>query len=233
MSEDAVRVVERETTRTGRYAMAGADARTARRIWFVLHGYGQLAPRFLRPFLDVIPGDTCVVAPEGLSRFYREMPQSDGRHLQRVGATWMTRESRETDIADAVRWLDQVHLDVMASRPADVVPAACGVLGFSQGVATAMRWVANGAVEPDCFVAWAGSLASDVQQELFIKKVTGIDVVLVAGDMDEFALETARATVKAEMSRYHPSPREIVFAGAHHLDTGVLKMLFDEFPLRG
>lgn len=233
MSEDVVRVVQRETTRTGRYAMAGADARTARRIWFVLHGYGQLAPRFIRPFLEVIPSDTCVVAPEGLSRFYREMPQSDGSHLQRVGATWMTRESRETDIADAIRWLDQVYSDVMASRPADEAPAACGILAFSQGVATAMRWVASGAVAPDCFVAWAGGLASDVQQGRFIKQVAGIDVVLVAGDMDEFASEAARATVKAEMTRYHPSPREIVFAGAHHLDTGVLKMLFDEFPRRG
>lgn len=233
MSEVVVRVVERETTRTGRYAMAGADARTARRIWFVLHGYGQLAPRFIRPFLDALPSDTCVVAPEGLSRFYREMPQSDGSHLQRVGATWMTRESRETDIADAVRWLDQVYVEVRALRPPDTGPAACGVLAFSQGVATAMRWVASGAVAPDCFVAWAGGLASDVQQELFMRKVAGIDVVLVAGDMDEFASATTRATVRAEMSRYHPSPREIVFAGAHHLDTGVLKMLFDEFPRRG
>ncbi len=233
MSDQGVRVVERETTRTGRYAMAGADARTARRIWFVLHGYGQLAPRFIRPFLEVMPPDTCVVAPEGLSRFYREMPQSNGSHLQRVGATWMTRESRETEIADAIRWLDHVHGDVMDSRPSGERPAACGVLAFSQGVATAMRWVASGTVWPDCFVCWAGGLASDVQQELFITKLAGAEVVLVAGDMDEFASETARATVKAEMSRYHPSAREVVFAGAHHLDPGVLQMLLDELRPRG
>ena len=219
--------------RTGRYAMAGADAGTARRIWFVLHGYGQLAPRFMRPFLDVIPPDTCVVAPEGLSRFYREMPQSDGRHLQRVGATWMTRESRETDIADAIRWLDLVYDDVMSSQPATAARASCGVLAFSQGVATAMRWIASGTVTPACFVAWAGGLASDVQQARFMKKVAGIDMVLVAGDMDEFASDAARAAIMAEMTRYHPSPREIVFPGAHHLDSGVLKVLFDEFPRRG
>jgi len=233
VTDPGVRIVQRETIRTGRYAMAGADADTARRIWFVLHGYGQLAPRFLRPFLEVIPPDTCVIAPEGLSRFYREMPQSDGRHLQRVGATWMTRESRDTDIADAVRWLDGVHGDVLDSRKPGIDAPACGVLAFSQGVATAMRWVASGTVRPACFVAWAGGLADDVQQETFREKVAGIDVVLVAGDMDEFASESARATVKVAMSRYHPAPRDILFAGAHHLDPGVLKMLLDEFPRRG
>ena len=226
-----VRVVERETVRTARYALVGADPAAASRVWFVLHGYGQLATRFIGGFADVVPADTCIVAPEGLSRFYRDQPQLDGSHLQRVGATWMTRESRETEITDAIRWLDVVHGDVLSSR-AGASPA-CGVLGFSQGVATAMRWIANGAVQPRTFVAWAGGLASDVQHELFKRKVADADVVLVAGDQDGFASPEARTAVSAEMRRHHPTPRELSFSGAHHLDPGVLQMLLDEFPRRG
>lgn len=228
---DGVRVVVRETVRTARYALLGAEPAVASRVWFALHGYGQLATRFIDGFAGTVPADSCIVAPEGLSRFYRDPPQGDGSHLQRVGATWMTRESRESEIADAVRWLDVVHADVMAAR-AGPAPA-CGVLGFSQGVATAMRWVASGAVKPDVFVAWAGGLASDVQHDLFERKVAGADVVLVAGDQDRFAPAEARTAVSAGMRRYHPAPRELTFSGAHHLDPGVLRMLLDQLPRRG
>lgn len=232
--EPAPRIVSRETVRTGRYVVAGADPASASRVWFVLHGYGQLAPRFIRAFEGVIPSDTCVVAPEGLSRFYHVSPQTDGSHLQKVGATWMTRESRETDIEDNVRWLDTVHEDVMGAGGRALTDAPlCAVLGFSQGVATAMRWVASGAVTPACFVAWAGGVASDVQHDLFAKKVAAADVVLVAGDTDGFASPEARKGVTTAMRRYHPSPREILFSGSHHLDPGVLHMLLHEFASHG
>lgn len=230
----APRIVSRETVRTGRYVVAGADPADAARVWFVLHGYGQLAPRFIRAFEGIIPADTCIVAPEGLSRFYHATPQADGSHLQKVGATWMTRESRETDIDDNVRWLDTVHADVMtASGGTQRGVRPCAVLGFSQGVATAMRWVASGAVNPACFVAWAGGVASDVQHDLFAKKVAAADLVLVAGDTDGFASPAARISVATAMRRYHPSPREILFSGSHHLDPGVLHMLLHEFASNG
>ncbi|MES2523639.1 MAG: hypothetical protein V4617_13120 [Gemmatimonadota bacterium] len=226
-----IRISSRRTVRTGRYATIGADPAHARRVWFALHGYGQLAARFLRPFAGIVPADTCVVAPEGLSRFYHEMPRADGAHLQRVGATWTTRDGRELDIPDTQAWLDGVYDEVMAPGIAAGAPAACGVLGFSQGMATAMRWVADGAVRPDCFVGWAGGLAADVQQERFAAGVAEARVVLVAGESDSFATATARASVLKGMRRLHRDTREIVFAGGHHLDPGVLTMLLEELPL--
>ena len=225
-----IRVRVRETVRTGRYAVIGADPADARRIWFALHGYGQLAPRFLRPFEGIVPPDTCVVAPEGLSRFYMDMPRVDGGHLQRVGATWMTREARELDIADTMRWLDVVHDEVMASSSARGSLASCGILAFSQGVATAMRWVAHGTVRPATFVAWAGGLAHDVNKERFAEQMSEATVVLVAGDRDGFATAEARTAILQGFKEYKPSAREILFPGEHHLDPGVLAMLMDGLP---
>ena len=55
-----------EVTRTARYWTLGAeDAPTE--VWFVLHGYRQLAERFLRRFVPLDDGSRLVVAPEGLS----------------------------------------------------------------------------------------------------------------------------------------------------------------------
>ncbi len=233
LTHNGIRIHERETIRTGRYAMAGAEPSHASRIWIVLHGYGQLAPRCLRPFEGIIPSDTCVVAPEGLSRFYLEMPRVDGGHLQRVGATWLTRESRDTEIADAHRWLDGVHDDVVrASMRAHGITPAIGVLGFSQGVATAMRWVASGTVQVRCFVAWAGGLAQDVNPSAFRDKMTSADLVLVTGDRDGFATEGVREKIRSEFSTLHNAPREMTFAGEHHLDATVLSTLLTEYPRR-
>jgi len=128
-------VVEHHITvpRTARYHALG-DAATASEIWIVLHGYGHLARYFLRKFEGLEEG-RLIVAPEGLSRFYLD----DGH--TRVGATWMTREDRELEIADQLTYLDQLTEHLRAGSRADI---RLNVLGFSQGVATACRWAAIG-----------------------------------------------------------------------------------------
>jgi predicted esterase len=226
----AVRMRERATMRTARYALLGAEPVASRRVWIVLHGYGMLAARFLRAFADVIPADTCVIAPEALSRFYLESPRADGGHLQRVGATWLTRESRETEIADAHRWLDAVHDEILAEvAAAGGAPPLVGVLGFSQGVATAMRWIANGHVAPRQFVAWAGGLAQDVDGAAFTSKMRHGETVLVAGTDDHFATPVARAAIADAIQSLGVPHRAIEFAGGHHLDHAVLRTVLAEF----
>ena len=225
-SESTIRLFTRETTRSARYAAIGADPEVASRIWFALHGYGQLADRFLRPFDGNVPADTCVIAPEGLSRFYLEAPRADGSHMQRVGASWLTREQRELEIADAMLWLDQVHDEVTrASWRATGIAPWVGVLGFSQGVATAMRWIARGHVAPSQVVAWAGGLAHDADVTALRAKLAHAELTLVCGDDDQFATVEARERILAAARELHPSPREILFAGRHQLDGDVLRSI--------
>ena len=60
-TDSTIRLFTREATRSARYAAIGADPEAASRIWFALHGYGQLAERFLKPFDGIVPRDTCVI----------------------------------------------------------------------------------------------------------------------------------------------------------------------------
>ncbi len=220
------RTRERLTPRTARYVVLGADPATARRIWFVLHGYGMLAARFARPFASVIPADTCIIAPEALSRFYLEMPRVDGSHLQRVGATWLTRESRETEIADAHRWLTSVHDEVVeeSTRARGERPLTA-VLGFSQGVATAIRWIATGAVSPTMCVAWAGGLATDVDPHAFATAMRAAELVVVSGTADPFATDAVREMIDRTVRALPVRSRFLSFDGAHHLDAPLLGAL--------
>ncbi len=57
-------------TRTARYYTLGEISRGVAEVWFVCHGYGQLAERFIRHFAALDDGTRLVVAPEALGRFY-------------------------------------------------------------------------------------------------------------------------------------------------------------------
>jgi predicted esterase len=154
-STDLPPVFHHETVRTARVAHLGP--RGARPLWVALHGYRQLAPWFLRRFAPLDDGSRRIVAPEALNRFYAGDP--DGRHGSetRVGATWMTREDRESEIADYVRYLDDVlHAEGDGAHPL--------VLGFSQGAHTAARWCLAGAVRPRAVVLWGEGLPHDVDR---------------------------------------------------------------------
>src|SRR2546426_7091347 len=57
-------------TRSARYFTLGDSSRGVGEVWFVCHGYGQLAARFLEKLRVLDDGRRYLVAPEGLSRFY-------------------------------------------------------------------------------------------------------------------------------------------------------------------
>ncbi|MBK7947090.1 MAG: hypothetical protein IPJ85_18060 [Flavobacteriales bacterium] len=99
-----------QVQRTARYHVLGT-LEAAPEIWIAIHGYGQLARYFLNNFKGLEEG-RCIVAPEGLSRFYL-----DAEHA-RVGATWMTREDRLHEIDDHVAYPDRAVRRVAQARHA-------------------------------------------------------------------------------------------------------------------
>jgi len=122
------------TPRTARYWTAGPPPAEAVGTLYVLHGYGQLAEFFVRKFQRAADAGWHIVAPEGGHRFY--LKGTSGR----VGASWMTKEDRLSDIADYVAFLDALR----ARTDGDEPQGRQVLLGFSQGVATALRWLALG-----------------------------------------------------------------------------------------
>ncbi len=220
--------------RTARYATAGADAADATALWVVFHGYGQLASDFITTFARLVPRQTRVIAPEGLSRFYLELPRADGKHLARTGATWLTRDDREDDLRDALAMLHAVvgqEVDAILEARGEV--PAIHVLGFSQGVAMSMRWVADvadrGVPEEGADIAthvlWAGGLAYDVSDDAMRAAWTGTSVRVVVGDKDKFATDAFRRTLRKRIDAMGLVIEEFTFGGGHRLDDDVLRQL--------
>jgi predicted esterase len=200
-------------SRTARYHTLG-EAGQAGQVWFAVHGYGQLASAFLGYLAPLDSGSRLLVAPEALSRFYLQ----EGRGP--IGASWMTREDRDHEITDYVGYLDAVFREVRAA----VSPAArFYLLGFSQGVATASRWMDRGTAAFDGACFWAGTVAPDVDPARDQSPFRGKRVALVAGKNDSYLTADWRQKEEERFRAAGADAREFGFHGGHRLDRVLLK----------
>ena len=123
--------------RSARYYVLGEPSPKVEDVWIVCHGYGQLAKDFISEFETIASPRRLIVAPEALMRYYISTAPAVHGPESRVGATWMTREDRETDIADYVGSLDSLHDEIMAGLGQKKVSITA--LGYSKGGATERR----------------------------------------------------------------------------------------------
>lgn len=205
-----------QVTRTARVATLGPPA-AATVWWVVLHGYGQLAADVLTASSAIASPECCVVAPEGLSRFY-----VDGRTPnQKVGASWMTREERSHEIQDYVAYLDSVVRQLRSGEE----PPTVRVLGFSQGAATASRWALLGDTPIDRLVLWGGAPAHDLDLSTHADGLRRMDLTLVVGSEDQYVTAERRETVRRRLDR-HDIPLTVhTFEGGHRLDDDTLETI--------
>jgi len=207
--------------RTARYYTLGAEGGDPRAVWFVLHGYGQLAGTFVRFFADIAKPGTLVVAPEALSRFYLVNPDSAPAHERPVGATWMTREDRESEVSDYVEYLDALRDEIIGDRP-----VAVNALGFSQGAATATRWVLNGRGRIERLVLWAGLMPPDVDLARGLVRLRDTRVALVAGTRDHYLSEEVLAAERARLETAGIDFEFVRFDGGHVISRSVFPKVF-------
>lgn len=213
-------------TRTARYFALGPEDGSATELWVGLHGYAQLASRFLRWLAPLDDGHTLIAAPEALSRFYLETG-TDGRHGKAIGATWLTREDREADLRDHLRYLDLLLENLLAgsvTRPRVVL------LGFSQGVALAARWVAEGRVRPDTLMLWGAPPPPDVPPALLAERLQGHPVHLVAGDRDAYLPPGSIEGTGTTLTEAGAAVTVTRFQGGHEVQCHTLLSLAGRHP---
>jgi len=178
-----------------------------------LHGYGQLAEYFIMHF-EPIQAGRLIVAPEGLSRFY--LSNNSGR----VGASWMTKVDRVNEIKDQHDQLDRIVAQVALGKN---IPLH--VLGFSQGTATAIRWVLNTQNAVQRTVLWGGDIPHDVDiTELRSKSKTN-PLEMVVGTADPYIAEedVQRFTMKLETDELNYDLCR--YDGGHSIESDMLQTL--------
>lgn len=200
--------------RTARVYTFGNLSERTETVWVVAHGYAMLSEYFIKKFEVLDPDVHYVIAPEGLSRAY-----IDGM-TGRVGASWMTREMREEEIADYIAYLDTA-VETLAGKALHR-GARLVALGFSQGAATISRWVHHSGRNFHKMIIWGGAPAA----ELFsVKTFHNLSILLVFGEKDDYITFDNLERLK-EQSKEKGWTFEIIrYKGGHHLDSTLISEL--------
>lgn len=199
-------------TKTYRYQVLN-EGTNSKKALYVLHGYGQLTEFFIRKFRS-LANDFIIIAPEGMHRFY--LNGASGR----VGASWMTKEARESDISDNMSFLDT--LDAKLSEEYQFEERY--LLGFSQGGATAARWDQLGSTQFDALILWACVFPPDLPNIIASspKKAN----YFVIGDQDEFYSEENQEQLIQEYSAKNYRIKR--YAGKHDILNNTLTEIIEE-----
>ena len=196
-------------SKTARFFSLGELTPTTSEVWIVLHGYAQLAADFLQPFSAITTNQRYIVAPEGLNKFYAK------GFGGKPAASWMTSEMREQEIRDYVCYLDELYLAL--AIPSSVQKVV--LLGFSQGVATATRWLHHTTHRVDELVLYAGEMAAELRHPVS-SKLTSLPITYITGNNDRLISADKLQEVRMLMQSIHA--REIIFSGGHEVLPDVL-----------
>ncbi|HZJ18789.1 MAG TPA: esterase [Pricia sp.] len=203
-------------TSTNSYTTMNTLSDTTENVWIVLHGLGYLSRYFIKYF-DGLPSDkNYIIAPQAPSKYYLSSA------FTHIGASWLTKEDTQRETGNLMGYLDAV-------LTAEKLPENCNliVLGFSQGVSIAARWVAQRKIECDQLVLYAGGIPNELQPSDFdflLKNDTKVTVIV--GDKDEYVTEERRKTESEKIRKlFDGKAEEILFEGGHEVKRELINQL--------
>lgn len=183
-------------------------------IWLVFHGYGQLAESFIQKFGFLVSETTAIVAPQGPDRFYFD-------HFRKVGASWTTRNQRETHLQNQQTYLDAMWSEVTAAISGEGVRIHS--LAFSQGVSVQTRWLSSRKIGVEEMIFWAGGYPHDLEDGAWDYQSENTKVRCIVGESDEFLTPERMEEERTKILRYHPQAEFVMFEGKHEMPASVMR----------
>jgi predicted esterase len=196
--------------KTARYYSIGKLENDFKKIWFVFHGYGQLAKDFIKNFESISDSKTLIIAPEAFNKFY--VHGFNGK----IGSAWMTKEDRENEINDYVNMIKNIYDNI--SREIDISKTQVNILGFSQGGHTAARWISKSDLKIKNFYLWGSGLPRDIEYKVKLEFWNSSNLKLIVGNKDKFItkemLEEEMEFLKSQKINYEL----ITYEGDHSIN---------------
>lgn len=200
--------------KTARYYTVGQLNEETSEVWVVLHGYGQLARYFIKNFEPIFANHRFIIAPEALSRFYLDA------QYDRVGASWMTKENRLTEISDYNSYLENLISGLLVAAPSVTI----NVLGFSQGAATMWRWLNHTHLKIDNAIIWAGMIPAEYQK---LDNRHPFRLIAVVGKNDPYITPERKNTFQQLITDSGKEWSLIEFEGGHNIQEDALLRVSD------
>lgn len=157
-----------------------------------------------------------MIVPEAMNRYYLS------GYLGRVGSTWMTSDDREKDIEDNHEYLEALT-DHFLTRARHITTV--NVLAFSQGIATACRWMSVSKHHFSKAILWAGSLPPDLNWNKAALVFQDTEIQYVFGEEDEFFDDDKIGQNIGFFKNSGIEFRLVKFEGKHEVDQNTLEGL--------
>ena len=208
-------------TKRARYFQIGEANSSIKKVWMVFHGYAMLSEFFIKKFETLNDGETLIIAPEALNRFYIT------EDFSRVGASWMTKLERENDIIENNQYIESLFQKV--AKDIGHSNFQLNVLGFSQGSATACRWIFSSNNKANNFIVWAGDIPKDSLTAENKSKWNSLNIFLVFGAKDPLITTDLSLKFQKRISEYKLNFDLVEYDGDHRIFPKVLKEVSEKF----
>lgn len=193
---------EIQYTITNTYSTLNELTPKTKNVWFVCHGMDFLSRYFIKPFEILNPEENYIIAPQASSKHYLN------NKFTHVGASWLTRERTQPEMENVLNNFDAIIDTENISEDMNLI-----VLGFSQGVSVASRWVARRKIPCAKLVLYAGK----VPREFTNKDFNAVEAVeIYFGDKDEYINDEILLNEKIYLeSLFKDKMKVSIFEGNH------------------
>ncbi|QRM90692.1 esterase [Lacinutrix sp. WUR7] len=200
-------------TTTNSYATLNTLTDKTKNVWFVCHGMGYLSRYFLRYFDGLNKDENYIIAPQAQSKYY------SSPKFKHVGASWLTKENTDKETENVMRNLDAVLTAEALPKNINLI-----VLGYSQGVSIASRFVARRKLVCTQLVLHSGGLPKELKAEDFA--FSKAKVSMIYGTEDEY-LNEERITHETTRAKelFGDRLQIIPFEGKHAVNVALINGL--------
>ena len=201
-------------TTTNTYETYNEFTQKTENIWVVFHGLGHLSRYFIEHFEKLNPEENFIIAPQAPSLYYQD------KRYTYIGACWLTRENRELGIANNHAYLDALYEEEL--KPKLKTGNRLIIMGFSQGVSVAMRWLKHRNLCCDQIILHSGSIPREFVENAFSNQCKHIPI-LIYGKKDPLITEK-RLSDEVDYAKhiFSNKPEIIPFEGAHEVHEATL-----------
>lgn len=186
-----------------------------RNLWLVFHGMGYLSRYFIRYFQHLSASENYIVAPQAPSKYYL------GNDFKHVGASWLTRVATETETENVLSYVDAVWERERPQQPVRLI-----LMGYSQGVSIATRWIASRKIPCQELLLHSGGIPIELKPSHFEYLPADTQVTYLYGTADEYITEARKTEEQLKASALFGDRLNVhVFQGKHEVSKPFLERI--------
>lgn len=195
------------------YSTLNTFTEKTKNVWMVFHGLGYLSKYFIHYFSTLNKKENFIIAPQAPSKYYQDTT------FTHVGASWLTRVDTEMEIENNLNYVDAIFKQEMTREIPNLI-----IMGYSQGVSIATRWVARRKISCDKLILHSGGIPKELKAGDFDFLKPEIPVIYLYGNKDQYVTKARKTEEELHGNKLFGNRLKIeVFDGIHEVHVASLK----------